>query len=72
MSEEKVTKIKIEVPAASEIEDIIAALWTIVFTLLWAHNAPSWSLWVIGIKTLSHYWSVIFFSVRELIGRSKP
>ena len=50
----------------SKIEEIITALWAIVWATLWGAGAPTWVLWIFGIKAASDYMCVIWFAIREI------
>lgn len=39
----------------SKIEEILAALWFIAWTVLYTHHAPLWLLWLVGLKFAANY-----------------
>jgi hypothetical protein len=50
----------------SRIEEVIACLWTILWVILWTHNAPVWSLLLVGAKALLNHLCSIGFAILEL------
>ena len=55
----------------SKIEEIIAGLWTIVWAVLWSANAPSWMLWLFGIKAGFDFLCVLGCGIKEVLEERK-
>lgn len=49
----------------SKIEKSIAMLWSIFWALLWLNDAPSWLVWLVGIKAIHDHLIAIYYAYKE-------
>jgi len=62
----KVTLSATRIFSESKVEEIIACLWTMIWVLLWANHAPTFVLWLVGIKAAGDHICSLVYAIREI------